>query len=112
MPIIDAYMYYTAYRFQLSAQVSAILTSVTVLWKTINLSSLRLLSMPLLYLAGNLVLVHEITMIDLAKNNQNYNSRTVMYVKVMDKFIWKWSWQNISSNPQMENFHLGHKSRV
>ena len=67
MPIIDAYMYYTAYRFQLSAQVNAILTSVTVLWKTINLSSLRLMSMPLLYLAGNLILVHEITRIDLAK---------------------------------------------
>ena len=33
MPIIDAYMYYTAYRFQLSAQMSAILASVTTLKK-------------------------------------------------------------------------------
>ena len=65
MPIIDAY--YTAYRFQVSAQVSANVASVTVLSKTINLSSLRLLLMPLLYISGNLVFVHEITMIDLVK---------------------------------------------
>ena len=33
MPLLDAYMYYTAYRFQLSAQMSAILAPVTVLKK-------------------------------------------------------------------------------